>query len=135
MQLCQKPITSDIFGTERSHPKSHVPTPSDSDWQLGVVDEDLRVLSMEGKALCYEHALLIPHYRDDKLYWAIYATKDEGKKRCRPFFLNLRVQILFTSCLLKYGEIEQECASAHKWWKKESKNGQDNEAKYSREIT
>ncbi len=24
--------------------------------------------------------LLIPHYCDDKLYWAIYATKDEGKK-------------------------------------------------------
>jgi len=24
--------------------------------------------------------LLIPHYHDDKLYWAIYATKDEGKK-------------------------------------------------------
>ena len=24
--------------------------------------------------------LLIPHYRNDKLYWAIYATKDEGKK-------------------------------------------------------
>ncbi len=24
--------------------------------------------------------LFIPHYRNDKLYWAIYATKDEGKK-------------------------------------------------------